>query len=456
MATTGPNLYEVLGIAPGASAAEIKAAYRKQARKTHPDVAGSGMNGLYLMVQHAHEVLSDSARRREYDRSMDGAFSEPTEPPPPRTAADESPAGDPPRSEWVAGEQVPEGHYRGPLPREGHDLSKMPWIDKFDGVDRSTVTITRPGLLRWQFMAIGAAAAAGSMALTAVAQMAVLPVGLGLLGMVLIWAFQRIPRRLAVLIGVLVLLAVIMQVFSGAAGSTTWLVRIGAILGSMGLIGVLWWAVYALRVRERLLVSQKDIAQFFSWGEPGGGLAGAERTFGLDNTMDGIEGERLTAAEIAYFLGSIPGVRLVNGLAFPGSENADVDHAVICGSRIAFVDSKAWKPATYATVEGQDAIRVQVGEGWSYFPSHMSTAVERYREIIGGRRLGAGIRAYTVVHPKSTAAPLVLLNDGEDESVRLVTTQALIEELGTWFCEVQEQAVTVDRSLLSHLVAWVR
>src|SRR5699024_7889631 len=98
MATTGPTLYEILGVSPDASASEIKAAYRKRARKTHPDVAGAEMNGLFLLIQHAHEVLSDPAQRAEYDRTMSGGYAAPaaeTPPPPP----------DPPRG-WVSGEQL--------------------------------------------------------------------------------------------------------------------------------------------------------------------------------------------------------------------------------------------------------------------------------------------------------------------------------------------------------------
>lgn len=455
MATTGPNLYEVLGISPGASASEIKAGYRKQARKTHPDVAGAGMNGLYLMVQHAHEVLSDPARRREYDRSMDGAFSEPAEPPPSRpSGARERREESAPRRDWVAGEQVPESQYRGPLPREGHNLGKMPWIEAFDGVERSSVTIARPGLRRWQIAAIGGIAALGAFALIAVNPFVLFLLGLGVFGVALIWIFRRFPRWLTLVIGVLAALAAVVSVLDAVLEARNWGLSIAGLVGSLVLIGVMWWSAYAIRVRERQLVSQKDIAQFFSWGEPGGGLAGAEHAFGLDNTIDGIEGERLTAAEIGYFLGSIPGVRLVNGLAFPGSDSADVDHAIICGSRIALVDSKAWKPATYATVAGQDAIRVQGRDGWTYFPSHMPTAVSAFRKKLGRRHRDADIRGYVVVHPKSNGTQLRLLND-DAEGVQLVTATQLIEQLGMWFA-ADDQSKIVDRKLLSAMVCQVK
>src|SRR5699024_7380670 len=120
MATTGPTLYEILGVSPDASASEIKSAYRKRARTTHPDVAGAEMNGMFLLIQHAHEVLSDPAQRAEYDRTMSGGYTAPAAEPAP-------PPADPPPRGWVPGEQVPEELYSGPLPREGHDLGRMPW-----------------------------------------------------------------------------------------------------------------------------------------------------------------------------------------------------------------------------------------------------------------------------------------------------------------------------------------
>lgn len=351
----------------------------------------------------------------------------------------------------MPGEQVPEELYSGPLPREGHDLGRMPWIDRFEGVERSSVRITGTGLRRWQWALIGAAAAAGTIVLTQLVAVTLLPVMVGILGVLRIWMTHRFPRRLtAILVLTTVILAAV-SVFYSSIGPSSWQAPALGLGGGLVLIGGIWWAVYELVVRERLRVPRTDIPEGFYWGEPGETLSHAQEVFGLDRTIDGIEGERLTAAEIGYFVGSIPGVRLVNGLAFPGSETADVDHAVLCGRRVALIDSKAWKPATYAMVAGQDAIRVGGPEEWSYFPAHMPTAVERYRAS-----LGVEVRGYIVVHPKSVTEDLELLNVGADEAVRLVTARELIEELGAWFSEDEEQATTVDRRLLSRLVRSIR
>ena len=67
------GLYDVLGVDAGASADEIKAAYRRRAKNAHPDVGGSAQE--FGDVKLAHAVLSDPERRARYDRA--GEVEEP-------------------------------------------------------------------------------------------------------------------------------------------------------------------------------------------------------------------------------------------------------------------------------------------------------------------------------------------------------------------------------------------
>jgi len=65
----GDDLYAILGVAKTASDDEIKKAYRKLARQYHPDAnqGNPGAEDRFKEISHAHDVLSDPAKRREYD-----------------------------------------------------------------------------------------------------------------------------------------------------------------------------------------------------------------------------------------------------------------------------------------------------------------------------------------------------------------------------------------------------
>ena len=63
------DYYKVLGVDENADAPEIKKAYRRLARKFHPDVSKeSDAENQFKRVSEAYEVLRDDARRAEYDQ----------------------------------------------------------------------------------------------------------------------------------------------------------------------------------------------------------------------------------------------------------------------------------------------------------------------------------------------------------------------------------------------------
>src|SRR6201987_5397120 len=63
------DYYSTLGVAKTATEKEIKQAYRKLARKFHPDVnpGDKSAEGRFKEINEAYEVLGDPDKRRKYD-----------------------------------------------------------------------------------------------------------------------------------------------------------------------------------------------------------------------------------------------------------------------------------------------------------------------------------------------------------------------------------------------------
>lgn len=128
--------YEILGVDPDASEAEIRAAYRRAVRTAHPDAGGTA--GMFGMVREAYEILVDPERRANLDDS--------------RTRPDvDEPAAEPPEPEW--GEEVHVDDVtvedRPPTPTSTPSGSVGGWWPAIGGFLGRLIAVAIAGALAW-------------------------------------------------------------------------------------------------------------------------------------------------------------------------------------------------------------------------------------------------------------------------------------------------------------------
>ena len=138
------DYYGVLGVEPSAGDAEIKTAYRRLARKYHPDVSKeAGAEDKFKAVNEAYEALRDPEKRKAYDQLRAGGYRPGDQVQPPPGGFRGGPGGHPDFDEIFAGggagggfsdffesmfgrgRAAPRGPQAGRQPRDGTTRAKL-------------------------------------------------------------------------------------------------------------------------------------------------------------------------------------------------------------------------------------------------------------------------------------------------------------------------------------------
>ena len=68
--TVEPNYWSLLGVSPDCEPSELKSAFRKEARKWHPDLNKNNINAeeRFKLINEAYAILSDPKKRIEWEK----------------------------------------------------------------------------------------------------------------------------------------------------------------------------------------------------------------------------------------------------------------------------------------------------------------------------------------------------------------------------------------------------
>jgi DnaJ-class molecular chaperone len=151
--------YKVLGVARDATADEIRKAYRKLAKAHHPDLnpGNAKAEDRFKAASAANEILSDPAKRRQFDRGeIDGEGQEQARPPPYQQYADSESgrgyrAGGPTAADWnhndlrdMFGSMFSGERHSGTGPVRGHDERYVLTAEFTDAINGANRRLTLP------------------------------------------------------------------------------------------------------------------------------------------------------------------------------------------------------------------------------------------------------------------------------------------------------------------------
>lgn len=402
-----PDYYELLGVARDADAAAITRAYRRAARSSHPDTGGNA--GMFRLLQVAYETLADPASRRDYDATLDEAGST-------REAARDTGAEEPETAQWMFA--------------DGTSRSAV-----FDPTELSWWTDVDPEAPARVVPAYGRATAPAA---TATA------VFLAAAGAMLATSLVAIPLVMA-------LAALVANAYRrGWAGAEHPTVEVAAVVVGLPGAGAYWYfgpavlapalsavafalmvvaAVFAHRYgggRRLDHVADPEAVAMIEYGRPGTGIG------------DDAVGQRI-GADSVWMLTALPGARVFHGLRGAASSGT-IDHAVVCGHRVALVASRYWEPGRYAWTPHSTLLRA--GQHFPGGDIPLGDAVAAYADVAGH---STEVRGYVLVAP-SRQGQVAAATDASG-TLTVGDPLAVVERIGAWFRSSGESDL-VDRRLV--------
>lgn len=431
------SFYELLGVRPDASPAEVKAGYRAAMRKFHPDVGGSDVQAA--LFQRAYEVLSDPQKRRVYDEQQRAGSSTSREPDadrgrssaeaastwgvddvwvddqapprpgsPPREPAPDSVPTSPSGSTTAAGvRQVVPAFNAVRLP---YGVAAAIWGASW------LVTLVYMSATGWNGFAVASVAVVGVLALP--------------------WHwFDRIPT---IRIGAIVAAAVVAFVcINRGDEEPPFLWWSLGVLGSLVVVACLS-AARSRTARLNRVISAADVFENNTWGSPGHSIVAESASFGGDDAHQ--YATRCTDQALGPIY-ALEGVKVLHGLWWPNSQERIIDHLVVAGNRVAILESRALPAGEYWCDESGVLLRGQEhflgGQTWA------TAAATAWQQQVPR----AVVCPFLVAHPIDGGQ--VLFAGQMQSGIRCVTAASLAAELRAFLAE---GAGVVDRWVLAGLL----
>lgn len=437
--------YEILGIDTDADRSAVKKAYFKLCRTYHPDISGDADGHFFKLVTAAYETLSDEKARARYDRELNDSNHTVYESS--DYAPDEDDAPMPPES----GSQRAEGLIR----PSSVDFERMDWFNKDYSQIKERVVLRHPNMI---FAIAGTVVfilgiyMMGALALTTNPPFPpIIYVGFMIAATVTQNKFARFKMGQAPFIAVMsawvagYVWGIVNDVQHSHLGFLPFLLFVfTAGFGLLGLYSGHKWRKWSIMKMDRglMVMSTKDAKEYAIWGKPGE-LSDAIDKFGQRNVALGAMGEKRTA-ELLSQLFAIPGTKIFHGLKFPGSENADVDHAVVNGNKIAFIDSKMWAGGQYGWSNNGTIVRDKKYDSLELH-TNFPKAVEKLDLTLFHE---AESRGWILIHSNDNRQ--VGTDNSSSGVVRLGTPQECLEEIGNWFAE--DNTGIINRGILNSII----